>query len=61
MPWFFDSAGPVTPLAITRRPVQPSLPDNEVGNPVAVISELHSPACTPPVNASPPPSRGADA
>lgn len=61
MPWFSDSAGPVTPLAIARRPVLPSPSDYKVGNPIEVISELNSPACTPPVNASPPPSRGADA
>jgi len=48
-------------LALSRRTVWPSLSGNEVGNPNSVISELNSPACTPPVNASPPPSRRADA
>jgi hypothetical protein len=61
MPWFFDSAGPETFLAIAQRPVRPSLSDNEVGKPEWVISELNGPACTPPVNASPPPLREADA
>jgi hypothetical protein len=55
MPWFSDSAGPMTPLAITRRPVLPSPSLYKVGNPKKEISELNSPACTPPVNASPPP------
>jgi hypothetical protein len=55
MPWFSDSAGPVTPLAITRRLVLPSPSLYKVGNPKKEFSELNSPACTPPVNASPPP------
>jgi hypothetical protein len=55
MPWFSDSAGPITSLAITRRTVLPSPSLYKVGNPKKEISELNSPACTPPVNASPPP------
>jgi hypothetical protein len=35
--------------------VLPSPPHHKVGNPNQVISELNSQACTPPVNASPPP------
>lgn len=46
---------------ITRHIVRPSPSDHKVGNQNEVISELNSPACTPPVNASPPPSRLADA
>lgn len=61
MPWFSDSAGSGSPLAMARRPVLPSPPFYKVGNPIEVISELNSPACTPPVNASPPPLREADA
>jgi hypothetical protein len=53
--------GPGSLLALAQRPVLPSLRGDSVGNPDGVISELHRPACTPPVNASPPPSRGADA
>ncbi len=34
MPWFSDSAGPATPLAIARRPVLPSPSDYKVGNPI---------------------------
>lgn len=41
-------------LALSRRTVWPSPPQYKVGNPKWVISELNSPACTPPVNASPP-------
>ncbi len=37
----FDSAGPMTRLALTPRIVLPSLPRNEVGTPVRVISELN--------------------
>ncbi len=48
-------------LALSRRTVWPSPPQYKVGNPNWVISELNSPACTPPVNASPPFSRRADA
>ena len=46
---------------VTRHIVRPSPPNHKVGNPNEVISELNSPACTPPVNASPPSSRMADA
>lgn len=61
MPWFSDSVDPVTTLAIACHPVLPSLSSHEVGNPIKVISELNSPACTPPVNASLPPLREANA
>ena len=61
MPWFSDSAGPMTPLTITRHPVLPSPSRHKVGNPIKVISELNSPACMPPVNASLPPLREANA
>lgn len=61
MPWFSDSAGPNAPLALSRRTVRPSPPSYKVGNPIEVISELNGPACTPPVNASPPASQRADA
>jgi len=61
MPWFSDSAGPGSPLAMARRPVLPSPPNHKVGNPNKVISELNIPAYTPPVNASLPPLREANA
>jgi len=61
MPWFYDSAGSMTSLTITRRPVLPSPPNHKVGNLIKVISELNCPACMPPVNASLPPSREANA
>lgn len=61
MPWFFDSAGPKRHSRFTQRFVLSSPSGNKVDNPSAVISELSSPAYTPPVNASPPPSREADA
>ncbi len=47
----FDSAGPMSRLALAPRIVLPSLPGDEVGAPVRVISELNGwPACSP-VNA----------
>jgi len=47
----FDSAGPMSRLALSPRIVLPSLPDNEVGAPEWVITELNGwPACSP-VNA----------
>jgi len=61
MPWLLRLREPSTPLALSRRTVLPSLPGHWVGDSIALISELYRPACTPPVNASPPPSRRADA
>ncbi len=57
MPWFLDSAGPKRRLRYrdVRAAFSPS--SHKVGNPYEVISELDSLACTPPVNASPPPPR----
>jgi hypothetical protein len=55
MPWFLDSAGPVRHSRYRGAPC--GLPTSVTGSATRGrrISELNSPACTPPVNASPPP------
>ena len=61
MPWFSDSAGPMHHLRLRGAPC--GLPAFVTGSATRgrLISELYSLACTPPVNASPPPLRRADA
>src|SRR6266702_1058186 len=62
MPRFSDRAGSAEQLALTLPAASPSANVQDVGTPDSCsITRLNSPACTTPTDASPPPSRTADA
>jgi hypothetical protein len=61
MPWISDRVRPTRQLAIAPPVVLPSAIRSASAPQTRVISRLNSPAYTTPTDASPPPSRAADA
>jgi hypothetical protein len=61
MHWFSDPAGFPRRLAKTPPTMLPSAPYDSVGTPIMILTRLNNPPAHTPTDASPPPSRTADA